>query len=163
MNTKLPIARRPGLLLAALPLVLLAGCATNPTGPSVAVMPAPNKPFEVFVEEDNYCRAYAQQAIGGTNAADAGNERAVGTAVVGTVVGAAVGTALGGQRHGTAVGAGTGLLVGSTVGAEQGAMSSRGLQRRYDIAYMQCMYAKGNQVPGYAMPRNVPPPPPPTR
>jgi len=37
------------------------------------------------------------------------------------------------------------------------------LQRRYDNAYMQCMYAKGNQVPGVGGPyrRAVPPPPPP--
>ena len=31
-----------------LPLALLAGCASLPSGPRVAVMPAPGKPFEVF-------------------------------------------------------------------------------------------------------------------
>jgi hypothetical protein len=30
-------------------------------------------------------------------------------------------------------------------------------QRWYDIAYMQCMYAKGNQIPGYTT--SAPPPP----
>jgi hypothetical protein len=37
------------------------------------------------------------------------------------------------------------------------------LQRRYDNAYMQCMYAKGNQVPGVVRTYRgaVPPPPPP--
>jgi hypothetical protein len=39
--------------------------------------------------------------------------------------------------------------------------SSWELQRRYDWTYEQCMYAKGNQVPGYA-PVSVPPPPPPS-
>jgi len=36
------------------------------------------------------------------------------------------------------------------------------VQRRYDNAYMQCMYAKGNQVPGVVRTyrRAVPPPPP---
>ena len=35
------------------------------------------------------------------------------------------------------------------------------LQQRYDVAYSQCMYAKGNQVPGFAAPGAPPPPPPP--
>jgi hypothetical protein len=37
------------------------------------------------------------------------------------------------------------------------------LQRRYDDAYIQCMFAKGNQVPGIARTHTgaVPPPPPP--
>ena len=37
------------------------------------------------------------------------------------------------------------------------------LQRRYDIAYMQCMYARGNQIPGVSQTYTgtVPPPPPP--
>jgi hypothetical protein len=44
------------------------------------------------------------------------------------------------------------------------------VQRRYDVAYTQCMYAKGNQVPmrgvprsrpAYATPAPPPPPPPP--
>jgi hypothetical protein len=39
-------------------------------------------------------------------------------------------------------------------------------QRRYDNAYQQCMYAKGNQIPGSAVTpskrtRWIPPPPPP--
>ncbi|HKW93428.1 MAG TPA: glycine zipper family protein [Methylomirabilota bacterium] len=45
------------------------------------------------------------------------------------------------------------------------------VQRRYDNAYVQCMYAKGNQVPGRAPaqaappapPAGPPPPPPPNR
>jgi hypothetical protein len=37
------------------------------------------------------------------------------------------------------------------------------LQRRYDIAYMQCMYARGNQIPGVSQTYTgtAPPPPPP--
>ncbi|ERE14894.1 hypothetical protein O166_23265, partial [Pseudogulbenkiania ferrooxidans EGD-HP2] len=38
---------------------LLAACATLPTGPTVAVMPAPGKPFDVFAQEEQQCRAYA--------------------------------------------------------------------------------------------------------
>jgi hypothetical protein len=36
---------------------------------------------------------------------------------------------------------------------------SREAQWRYDNAYKQCMYAKGNQVPGYQSPMQIPPPP----
>jgi hypothetical protein len=32
-------------------------------------------------------------------------------------------------------------------------------QRWYDMAYLQCMYAKGNQIPGVVV--GAPPPPPP--
>jgi hypothetical protein len=42
------------------------------------------------------------------------------------------------------------------------------VQRRYDNAYVQCMYAKGHQVPGRSLPTRTPaapappaPPPPP--
>lgn len=144
-------------VMAAIAAVL-GGCASEPLGPTVAVMPAPNKPLEVFTVEERQCRDYAERAVGGqTKAAD---DSAVAKAAVGTVVGAAVGAAIGG-RDGAAVGAGGGLLVGSAAGAGHGSMSERQIQRRYDIAYLQCMYSFGNQVPGQYAPRQAPPPPPP--
>src|SRR2546425_1249536 len=51
--------------------VLLAACAQIPNGPSVAVMPPPGKPFDLFVADDQLCRNYATQAIGGTSASQA--------------------------------------------------------------------------------------------
>ena len=33
------------------------------------------------------------------------------------------------------------------------------VQRRYDNAYIQCMYAKGHQVPGRDLPARTPAPP----
>ena len=48
---------------------------------------------------------------------------------------------------GAGVGAGVGLLTGTAVGAGYGYDSAWVLQRRYDNAYLQCMYAKGNKVP----------------
>jgi hypothetical protein len=33
-------------------------------------------------------------------------------------------------------------------------------QRRYDIAYQQCMYARGNEIPGVGAPRGSSGPPP---
>ena len=45
--------------------------------------------------------------------------------------------------------------------APEAAGSSRMLQVRYDRAYVQCMYAKGNVVPGAVAPGpSVVPPPP---
>jgi len=42
---------------------------------------------------------------------------------------------------------GMGLLFGSAAGSNVAYGSSFQLQQRYDGAYMQCMYAKGNQIP----------------
>ena len=140
-------------------LLALAGCVTNvPMGPRVAVMPAPGKPFEVFAAEDNLCRQYAAQSIGATPN-EVAQQNAVTTAAAGVAIGTAAGALLGG-REGAPVGAGVGLLAGTSAGTEQGAYAQRDTQWRYDIAYQQCMYAKGNQVPGVAAPAYLPPPPP---
>jgi hypothetical protein len=145
-------------------LLILMGCTTIPLGPSVAVMPAPGKPFDLFVAEENVCRQYAAQQVGRTPSQTAGTSVAAGAAT-GTVLGAATGAALGAlSGHaglGAAAGAGTGLLLGTAAGSNAGYASSWVLQSRYDIAYQQCMYAKGNQVPGVAWPATLAPLPPP--
>jgi Glycine-zipper domain len=141
-----------------------------PTGPSVLVLPGTAKNFEQFQADDAVCRQWALQQTGATpneaGAASTVTGAAVGTAV-GAGLGAAIGAAAGSPATGAAVGAGAGLLGGTAVGAGNAYGSSVSAQWRYDIAYMQCMYAKGNQVP---VPRGsqpaytsavVPPPPPP--
>jgi hypothetical protein len=138
--------------------LLLAGCVYRPSGPMVAVMPAPNKPFEVFAQDQAICKGYADQEVAG--GAERANDRALGTAVVGTVLGAGLGAAIGGGG-GAAIGAASGAVAGTAVGAGPAAYAGYSLQQRYDIAYSQCMYAKGNQVPGYYAPQAPPPPPPP--
>lgn len=144
--------------------VLLAGCASAPLAPRIAVMPAPGKPFEVFVAEERACRQYAEQSVGGADQ-DPGLKTSVDTAVIGTAIGAVAGAAVGG-RQGAAVGAAGGLVGGTAAGSNRAYYTERDIQRRYDIAYQQCMYAKGNQVPGYAMQQpagrsaSYPPPPP---
>jgi hypothetical protein len=144
----------PGLLMAA----LLSGCASVPLGPSVPVMPASNKPFEVFQQDDAMCRQYASQQIaGGVNQV---NGQAVGTTVLTTILGAGLGAAVGGGS-GAAIGAASGAVVGTAMGANDSAYGGYGLQQGYDTAYSQCMYAKGNQVPGYSYGSYAPPPPPP--
>lgn len=138
----------------------LGGCASVPVGPSVTVMPAPAKPFEVFQADNALCKGYARQQIG-VEPDEIAHEQVASGAVAGAAIGAAAGAVLsGGRSDAVAAGAGMGALTGTAVGADRAAHDHMSLQRRYDIAYQQCMYAKGNQVPGYPMPRYLPPPRP---
>jgi hypothetical protein len=159
-------------------VMVLAGCVRVPPGPNVMALPGSGKSFEAFQYDDAECRRWAayQTDPDARRAADTGvASAAVGTAI-GAATGAAIGAAAGDPGTGAAVGAGVGLLGGSAIGAESTERENWSMQRRYDAAYVQCMYAKGNQVPvprgsraamGYAPPpppprsnRNVPPPPP---
>jgi hypothetical protein len=159
-------------VMLILVLGVVSACATVPTGPSVMVLPGAGKPFDQFQLDDLVCRQYAQQQIG-VAPGQAATQSAVNTAVLGTAIGAAAGAAIGAATGhpgvGAAVGAGGGLLTGTAAGAQAGAVSSGALQERYDISYVQCMYAKGDQVPGVApapspsIPPPPPPPPSPTR
>lgn len=127
-------------------------------GPTVAVMPAPGKSFDAFQTDQAVCKQFASGQVQG--GAQAANNQQVGTAVVGTLLGAGLGAAIGGGR-GAAIGAGAGALGGTAVGAGPSQRTNYSLQQRYDIAYSQCMYSKGNQVPGYQPGPSYPPPPPP--
>jgi Glycine-zipper domain len=152
--------------VSILAMTALAGCVTLPTGPSVRVMPAPGKSFEQFQVDDAVCRQWAGRQIG-MNPGETINQNTAAGAAVGTLVGAGVGAAIGAASGhpgaGAAVGAGSGLLLGTASGANAGEVYGWEAQRRYDIAYEQCMYAKGNQIPGviiHRARRNIPPPPP---
>lgn len=139
--------------------ITFAGCATVPTGPNVRVMPAAGKPFEVFQADNSVCMDFARQQIGkDPNALS--REQALTGAVAGAALGAAAGALMGhGNTHAVASGAAVGGLLGTAVGASESQANSMTLQQRYDNAYQQCMYAKGNQVPGYTTPAYTPPPP----
>jgi len=132
-------------------LLVFSGCATLPTGPSVNVMPAPGKPFDQFMAEDATCRRWAERQIG-MSPQETSNQSAVSGAAVGTVLGAGAGALLGAASGhpgaGAAIGAGSGLLFGTAAGASSGQAYGYEAQRRYDNTYVQCMYSKGNQVPG---------------
>jgi len=149
-------------------LLVCCGCAaTLPSGPSVNVLPAPGKSFNQFRSEDAICRQWAERQLG-MSPQDAANQNAVTGATVGTVIGAGAGALLGAASGhpgaGAALGAGTGLLFGTAAGAGSGEVSAAEAQRRYDNTYVQCMYSKGNQVPGAGrrpVRRHFPPPPPP--
>lgn len=148
-----------------LSLLLVGACTTLPIGPSVMVMPGTGKSFDYFRADDAVCRQYALEQIGGSTPNQFAVDSGVRSAAIGTVVGAAAGAALGGH-DGAGTGAGMGLLAGSLIGTGTGESSAYGSQRRYDNAYIQCMYAKGNRVPvsGRFMPepaQQASPPPPP--
>jgi hypothetical protein len=158
---------------AAAGLLVVAGCMSIPTGPSMMALPGTGKSFEQFRGDDMQCRRYASEQIGGADANRAANDAAAKSAVVGTVIGAAAGAAIGGSDA-AGVGAGTGLVMGSMAGAGSGQYSAYETQRRYDMAYIQCMYAVGHKVPVYGtmvqppqtgqgqrdQPAAYPPPPP---
>jgi hypothetical protein len=72
------------------------------------------------------------------------------------------------------MGAGAGLVAGGLMGTAAAGSSRAATQQHYDAAYMQCMYAKGHQVPvsgqmspsypqqqmGHIQANTIPPPPP---
>lgn len=139
------------LLLVLMLVAIAAGCSTIPAGPSVAVFPGPGKSFEAFQQEDIVCRHWAQQQTGASPGKTA-NENVASGAVLGGAVGAglgaAIGAATGNVGAGAAIGGATGVVGGAGMGSNRAYASESQLQRRYDIAYQQCMYAKGNQIPG---------------
>jgi hypothetical protein len=161
-------------VFTGLPLLaplLLAACVSMPNGPSVLVMPGSAMSFEQFRQDDGVCRQYAASQIG-LSADSAATGAGVRSAAVGATIGAVAGAAIDG-RHGAGVGAGTGLIVGGMHGAGAAQVSGYEAQRRYDNAFIQCMYAKGHRVPvsGHYAPERqgapaapyYPPPPPASR
>lgn len=131
-------------------------------------LPGTGKSFEQFRFDDGDCRQYSYAQIGGNTPEQAQVDSGAKSAAVGTLIGAAAGAAINGGT-GAAVGAGVGLAGGALVGTGAADQSGRNLQYRYDIAYTQCMYAKGHKVPvtgrfvsnETAPAASTPPPPPP--
>ena len=152
-------------------LLALASCVSMPTGPGTMVLPGTGKSFEQFRFDDTDCRQYSYAQIGGNTPERAAADSGVKSAAIGTLIGAAAGAAINGGQ-GAAVGAGVGLAGGALVGTGAADHSGGNLQYRYDIAYTQCMYAKGHKVPvsgnfvsstpeAASRPASPPPPPPP--
>ncbi|MGZ4999397.1 MAG: hypothetical protein ACXV7F_03785 [Methylomonas sp.] len=165
------------LIILFLLVMLSTGCASLPEGPSVMVLPGTGLSFEQFRNDDSVCRQYAAWQVGGATANQAAVSSGAATAAAGTALGAAAGAAIAGGTgaavgSGAAIGAGTGLVGGGLVGTGMAQSSGDATQQRYDIAYIQCMYAKGHRVPvsgrfsderpqkAATPPANIPPPPP---
>jgi hypothetical protein len=130
-------------LFAGLIAVVSTACATMPTGPNVLVLPGTGKALVQFEADDATCKQWAARQIGVT-----ARQAAAKTTVGGVATGkAADGAASASPATSAAVGAGSGLPGGSTAGAGLGERERWSVQDRYDVAYMQCMYASGNQIP----------------
>ena len=173
--------KRTFALVPLAALMLLGACTTMPSGPREAALPGTGKNWDQFRADDYDCRNYATASINGSSPGQAQTDSTVKSAAAGTVVGALAGAAVGGHNA-IGAGAGIGLVAGALMGANAGNQSGYATQARYDNAYKQCMYAKGNRVavhgqvqynnapaysappPGYAPPPPpgyAPPPPPP--
>jgi len=129
----------------------LVACASGPAGPTIAVMPTQGKPFDVFQQDDQVCRQFAQSSSKATS--EEGVKSAAIDAGLGAAVGAIAGAVIGGGSHANVgTGAGIGLLGGALAGAFSNNASDKAAQTQYNIAYQQCMYSKGNQVPSTLAP-----------
>jgi hypothetical protein len=152
------MVKRSVVLASVTSVLVLGGCVILPTAPTVAALPGSRTGFEQFRADDDACRNYAYAAVGGAGQVAMNNaaaNAAVGTAL-GAAAGAIIGSASGQAGAGAAIGAGTGLLFGSVAGADYAGYSSYQLQRRYDVTYAQCMYARGNRVPAQFVYRGPP-------
>jgi hypothetical protein len=120
-------------------------------GPTVQVMPGPGKSFEAFQYDQMACKQFAEQSVAGQ--AQSANNQAVGAAVLTTALGAGLGAATGSAWHaagtGAAIGAGAGAATGAAIGSNMSSNAQMGIQGQYDNAFAQCMYSKGEMVPGY--------------
>jgi deoxyxylulose-5-phosphate synthase len=138
-------------IITTLSLVLaasLTACVSAPTGPTVAVMPREGKPFDIFQQEDLYCRNFAANSVRDTS--DAALKEGATSAAIGAALGAVAGAVIQGGNHANVgTGAGVGLLGGAAMGAMNSSGKQNQAQAQYNIAYQQCMYSKGNQVPSY--------------
>jgi hypothetical protein len=154
----LEIAMNKRLLLVPLAAVVLGGCVTVPTGPTVLVLPGPQKSIDQFQSDGMSCQQFAQNVVApaGMEAANSAAANAVVGTALGAAAGAIIGSATGQSGAGAAIGAGTGLLFSAPASGNMAYASSWQLQRSYDMAYVQCMYARGNQVPGQAVARRQP-------
>lgn len=137
-------------LCAAVVGIVAAGCATTPTSPRVLVLPGAKKSLAQFQGDDTACRRWAGQQLDA-----AVNEPASAATRAGTEPATAPPLA----------------AFGAAAVVQRDHWSS---QDRYDVAYLQCMYASGNRVPiprGFVtadpttaarpqgLPATIPPPP----
>ena len=108
-------------------------------------MPGPRKSFGEFQADNVACETYAAEQV--KNYADAANQHGIGAAVLTTALDAGVGAGGGALAGNAGGGAGVGAAIG-LMGTVVGTTSN---QAQYDSAFSQCMSAKGEQVPSYAL------------
>jgi len=138
---------RVSIATGLLSIALLSGCTTAPMGPTALVMPAPGKPFDVFAQDQAMCKQFAGGEVDG--GATMSNVKQLGTLAVSAALGGGLGEAVRGNR-GAEVGGAVGAIAGGATATRGSAHDQTSLQGRYDLAYVQCMYSRGNQIAGAA-------------
>lgn len=137
--------------MSSLIVVLLVGCVPLIIGPKVHVMPKPGINMDIFRADDQACTDFAWDKVGGRDAVNRANQAAVGPTVLGALLGAGLGAAagagFGNAGAGAGVGAATGVTSGALIGDRNAHISRSEIQEQLDIAYTQCMYLKGHQLP----------------
>lgn len=154
------------------PVALLAACAVTVPPPArvptVSVMPGKRQSFETFLLDEQRCRRHAASQGGHV----AGGSVLANSVVAGVLTGAAAGALLGGHRQAAANGAAAGLLAGVVSGQQASQDDEARQQYQYNLAYQQCMVAKGHIAetassaawrsghapPWYVVPAPAPPP-----
>lgn len=135
-----------GALLPLAAVLSLTACAQTPMGPTMQIMPAPGKDYNVFLQEQQFCKNQAEQAVKGQ--AESQNHKALYGALATTVLGAGLGAAAGGGT-GAGIGAAAGAAGGGAGGGVYSQSQQNGIQTQYNNAYAQCMVAYHNILPGY--------------
>jgi len=131
--------------------LLLTGIVVMPVEADTLVLPGPNKTFEQVQADDAVCRQWAAQRAG-QQPQEAATGKTIQGSILGTFLGAGLGAAFGSISGdagiGAVIGAGSGLLFGTLSGAAADRQAGYEVQNQFDIAYQQCMYPEGNQIPG---------------
>src|SRR5258708_35184629 len=104
-----------------IPIALLAGCVSMPSGPGVMVLPGSGKSFDQFRFDDYECRQFASSQVGGNSPDQAAADSGVKSAVIGAAIGTVAGAALGGSQ---------GAVAGAGIGPAGGAPARRRGARR---------------------------------
>jgi hypothetical protein len=135
--------RRRLSIAAAAQLIVLAGCVPQTMAPTVVVTPGPSKSAADFGADHTACAAQANERM--APVIQAANNQIVGNALLGAAFGGGSTAAAGGSN--SAVGA-TAAAGATIAGAANAQTAQATLQQQFNVAYSQCMYAKGDIVPG---------------
>jgi hypothetical protein len=141
-----------------IPAILLGACAQTPMGPTVQVLPGPNKSLADFQNDQAICRQFGQQAV--NDQARGANLRGLAVAGLTTALGAGLGGAIGGGS-GAGIGAAAGALGGAGLAGAQTSRAQNSIQAQFDAAFAQCMFSLGNSVPSMGPMTTRPQPPSP--
>lgn len=140
-------SRAARALIALIPA--FAGCSGVASGPVGLVMPGNGRSLAQFQYDDDQCRAYAVDRLGGVTPEAAAAMKLASSVIgaiglfglAGAVIDGARGARIGGAVGAVTAGLGAGLM---------GLSSSSALQTRLENAYMQCMYTQGHRLPASA-------------